>query len=241
MENIKKVKLLAISASPRRGNSQFILNEVLKCIPELSIPVEVKTYSFKGKNIKPCISCLRCYKNGGQCIIKDDFEELRQTWISSDAIIYSVPVYVVNIPGQLKCFIDRLHNSFIHYYDVPSMRHLKTIGFIAQGACIYGGQELAMLSIIQHAVLINSIPVAPDGSYIGSGGWTGLSQDSDAFKDKIKAGVEDTEITITTGRSIVHRAVELAAILKYGAIELQGILEKDPRYKPYLTRINEDF
>lgn len=238
MKNTAKVKLLAISASPRKGNSQFLLEEALKCIPELPLPVETELYSFRGKNISPCRSCLKCYTNGGSCIIKDDFEELRQLWISADAVIYSVPVYVVNIPGQLKCFLDRLHNSFLGYYEVRSVRHLKAIGYMAQGGCLYGGQELAMLSIIQHAVLINSIPVAPDGSYIGSGGWAG--EGVDALKDKVTKGAEDVGIALETARSVVRRTVEIAAILKAGVLEYQSILGQDPRYKPYLARITQE-
>ncbi|WHH60487.1 flavodoxin family protein [Petroclostridium sp. X23] len=237
---MKKIKLLAISASPRKGNSQYLLEKALECVSELPFPVEVQTYSMRGKKIGPCIGCLKCYENGGQCILKDDFNELREMWIKADGIIYSSPVYVVGIPGQLKCFYDRLHNSFYGYYEVTSMRHMKAIGFITQGACIYGGQELAMQSIILHATLINSVPVAPDGSHIGSGGWTGGRFDVEASKDRAVEQTPDASITIDTARSMVKRVVETAAILKSGVSALSNVLEKDPRYVPFIKRMNEE-
>lgn len=235
-----KIKLLAISASPRNGNTQYLLNKALEHVNEFPVEVDKRIYSFKGKSIKPCTGCLACYKNSGNCILKDDFEELRQIWIESDAIVYASPVYVAGIPGELKCFFDRLHNSFYGYYDLPSMRHLKSIGYITQGGCIYGGQELAMQAIINHAILINSLPVAPDGSYIGVGGWS-RGDDKDAFKRLTLQGDEDAIMTINVAQNMVKRVIEIAAILKAGSASLKGILSEDPRYLPYLSRIKQDF
>ena len=237
---MKKVKLLGISASPRKGNSQYLLEKALECVPELPIPIEINKYSFSGKKIGACIGCLKCYENGGQCIIKDDFEEIRQMWIASDAVIYSVPVYVVGIPGQLKSLLDRLHNSFYGYYEVPSMRHLKVIGCIAQGGCMYGGQDLAIQNIILHAALINSVAISPDGSYIGAGGWTGQKSDKNAFRDRDNDGFDDAKTTIKVSQSVVRRVVETAAIIKMGAIALKDVIKNDIRYGPYLKRITEE-
>lgn len=237
---MKSVKMLGISGSPRQGNSLYFLKEAFKCIPELRIPVEPTIYSFHAKKIGPCLGCLVCYKNGGKCVVNDDFQEIRQMWIASDAIIYSVPVYVIGIPGQLKSFIDRLHNSFYGFYDTPSMRHLKAIGCIAQGEVMYGGQDLAMQNLLLHATLINSVAVAPDGSYIGAGGWTGKNNNRNACKQRAAKGVEDVSVTIQVARSVVQRVAEVAAILKAGALALRDILELDPRYLPYLSRISSE-
>lgn len=235
---MNKINLLAISVSPRKGNSQYLLEEALKCVSQLSISTELQRFSFAGKKIEPCTGCLRCYKNGGKCIIKDDFEDVRQMWIAADAIIYSSPVYVANIPGHFKSFLDRLHNSFYGYYNgVTSMRHLKAIGFIIQGACMYGGQELAMQTIINHAILINSVPVAPDGSYIGAGGWTGEQNDPKAIEKRAFEGIQDVSMTVNIARNVVQRTVEVAAIIKAGVESLKDVLKEDPRYIPYVEKI----
>ena len=112
--NSRPVKVLAISASPRNpSNSEVFLQEALGVLPTLRIQTDVTVYHFRGKNFRPCIACLQCFKNGGMCILQDDFESLRQLWLAADCIIYSLPVYVVGIPGVLKCFLDRLHNATV--------------------------------------------------------------------------------------------------------------------------------
>jgi len=53
--------------------------------------------------------------------------------------VYSVPVYDLGIPGQVKFFIDRLGNPINNYCGVPSVRFLKVIGAIAKGQCFAAG------------------------------------------------------------------------------------------------------
>jgi multimeric flavodoxin WrbA len=234
---MKSIKLLGISASPRKGNSLYYLEEAFRCLPELPLTTDAIVYSFHKKRFDGCTGCLSCYRNGGECIIKDDFEELRQMWIRADAVVYSVPVYVASIPGQMKSFIDRLHNSFWGFYDIPSMRHLKAIGFITQGLAMYGGQELAVQNLIMHATMINSIPVAPDGSYIAACGWTKGDSQKNASKKMAALESKEVELTLKIAQNVVRRVVEVAAIVKSGASALQDVLKADPRYGPYLERI----
>ncbi len=236
----KKIKLLGISGSPRKGNSYYLLNETLKDVDNMEFPVETIIYSLAGKKIQPCIGCFKCNENKGQCILKDDFEELRQLWINSDVVIYSFPVYHMSVPGQLKSFIDRLGNCFYGYYEVSSMRHMKVIGALCQGMHFFGGQELATSFILQHSVLLNSIPIAGDGwhSYTGAQGWTNNREDRNAMKQLYDAKDLDADITFTAAKSVVKRAAEMAAIVKAGASIHEDKLKKDIRYLPFLERMH---
>ena len=236
------VKVLGICASPRHGNSLFFLNKAMDVTDEMSIPVEKKIYHLSaGKKIQPCNSCYKCWERSGRCVFEDDFEDLQQLWIASDVVIYSVPVYHLSIPGQLKCFIDRLGHSFHGYYSIPSVRHLKVIGILAQGASLYGGQELTIEYLIMHSVLLNSIPVAGDGSesHIGAGAWTGGGLDAKAMEIMKQKEEKDLETALRGAQSVVRRAVEVAAIVKTGAVGLSEILNKDARYRPYLDRVTQ--
>jgi hypothetical protein len=105
---------------------------------------------------------------------------------------------------------------------------------------MYGGQELAMQNIIHHAVLINSIPVAPDGSYIGAGGWTCDRGDKGAIEELATTGCDYITQTINVSQSVVRRVVELAALLKAGSLALKEVIKKDARYIPYLSRIEKE-
>ncbi len=119
--------------------------------------------------------CQACAKDG-ECIIKDDFQELLEKWIEADVILYSVPVYHMGMPAQLKAFLDRLGNSLFGRYvknfspdAVTLPRSLKVIGSIAQGAHIFSGQEHTITDLINHALIMGCVPVTGDmwEAYIG--------------------------------------------------------------------------
>lgn len=234
----KEIKVLGISCSPRKGNSLYMLDKAVEA--ETTFPVSIEKYSFMGKKIGPCISCHKCVKNGGVCIVNDDYEDLRQKWINADVILYSFPVYHVGIPGQLKCFFDRLGNSFYGYYSVSSIRHLKVIGALTSGCHFFGGQELAMNQIIQHAVLLNSLPVSGDGwhSYIGAAAWTNNDTERNSLQKLHESGDLDASIGITAAQSVYKRCVDIAAIVKTGVAALTPDLSKDIRFGPLLERLN---
>ena len=238
-----KLKLLGICGSPRKGNSEFLIGKSFEDISKLPFDIDINIYSLRGKKIQPCLSCFKCMGNKGQCVLKDDFKELRQMWISADIIIYSCPVYHLSIPGQLKCFIDRLGNTFYGGYSgVSSVRHMKTIGILTQGLDFFSGQELTISYLILHAVLLNCIPVSGDGwhSYIGAAGWTYNQIDKDAMSQLLNKGNFDAEITISAAKSVVKRAIEVAAMIKSGFNKLQDKFSDDPSYVPYLTRLREE-
>lgn len=230
------VKLLAISASPRRkGNSQFLLDTVLEYAGEQKFTVETKRVSLSDKKVSACMGCLACYNNGGRCVIKDQFEEVRKLWKEADCILYCTPVYVAGIPGQLKCLFDRLSNAD---YGLPirGVRHMKTIGAIAQGGDFFGGgAELCMVDIMRHAAMMNCVYVPPDTSYIGSGGWVWDSH-ANAMREKAKLMTEDYRLTLETAKSVITRSVEMAAIIKNGTKALRERLGEDLAYQYFYDR-----
>lgn len=160
------IKVLGICGSPRNGNSKFLLEEALDSAKLSSEEVEVDYLSIRGKKIGGCVMCQACEKDG-KCILKDDYDEFLQKWIKADVILYSVPVYHMGMPAQLKAFLDRLGNSLFGRYAgnfppdaVTLPKSLKVIGAIAQGAHIFSGQEHTITDIINHALIMGCVPVA---------------------------------------------------------------------------------
>lgn len=242
----QKIAVLGISGSPRAGNSIFLLKEALDAAAGIDKSViSTKLFSFKGKRMGPCIGCFKCGKKEplGECAIHDDFQSLRDLWLEADVVLYSVPVYHMNIPGQLKCFIDRLGNTINKRYKLPSPRFLKVIGALAQGMHFSGGQELAISFLIHHAVLKNCIPVSGDGwqSYIGAGGWTRCNREPDSIQTQFQEGLFDAQVAVQASRSLGRRAAELALILRMGGNSLGKILSDDPAYKPFLERLSNQY
>jgi multimeric flavodoxin WrbA len=233
------IKLLGISGSPRKsGNSRFLLEQALRSAEAaLGTVVQSDLVSFAGKEIRPCNSCFRCIELG-RCAIEDDFQGLRDKWVEADAILYSVPVYHMSVPGQVKCFIDRLGNS-LDVSDTSVSKHLKTVGAITQGADLYGGQELALAYLTQHAICMSCLPVAGDayGSYIGAAGWTGHSIKKDSLQRLHSSGDLAAETAVAAAETVARRAVQVALLIKSGGLACKTMLEEDGGYGPLLKRL----
>jgi multimeric flavodoxin WrbA len=240
------IRVLGISASPRIGNSYFLLEQAFAAIKEsFDDKVSLDLYSMVKKSYAPCDACHAHRKLKGECRIKDDFQELRDKWVKSQAILYCLPVYHMSIPGQLKCFIDRFGSSQGYYYqelqgDEPSYkipRFLKAIGTIAQGAHHYGGQEKAIAFIIDHALLMRCVPVPGDlsESYVGVGGWTGGKIQKNSMETLLREGDQDAQLTVSAARVLGIRVVEMAMILSEGVRGNRSLLEKEPLYSHKLN------
>jgi multimeric flavodoxin WrbA len=238
---MEPIKLLGISASPRkRGNSHFLLEVALEAAkataPEM---VETELYSISGKVYKPCDSCNQCHDKLGYCRqMDDDFGELRDKWFNADAIIYSVPVYHMGIPGQFKIFLDRLGNSVVESFD---SRPLKVIGAIAQGSGISTGQEQAIVFLNNSTTMMGCIPVGSEwpAGYLGAGGWTRVRVDKNALRDLYEEKDEDAVFTVDAIKVQAKFIVQLAMIIKAGGEQLRGMLQEDGGYDYFLKRLDD--
>jgi len=238
--SVEKIKLLGISASPRKtGNSRYLLERALQAAKKAAPgSAESELYSIAGKEIGPCISCFRCAKLG-DCATEDDFQELRDKWVTADALIYSVPVYHLGIPGQLKCFIDRLGNTLYFYYGGQVSKNLKTVGVVAQGSHIFAGQEQVITTPINHAVLLSCVRVAGDPwqSYIGAAGWTRNEMGKDSLRRLHEKGEADAKVAVAAAESLGKRVVQMALVLKAGGAACRAMLIEDGSYSAFLSRL----
>lgn len=102
------MKVIILNGSHRKnGATALILNEMYQKL-ETYPNVEVQFYNVADLNLKYCIGCCKCYKNG-ICIFNDDIEKLSESIETADGIIIGSPTYASNISGQMKVIIDRGH------------------------------------------------------------------------------------------------------------------------------------
>ena len=74
-----------------------------------SVGAEVDYYKLSWLNIHRCDGCYTCWtKTPGECIHKDDMTELRNKYREADLVIFASPLYIFNVTGVLKTFMDRL-------------------------------------------------------------------------------------------------------------------------------------
>lgn len=98
------MKAIGICGSPREGNTEIYINEVLSALSEqghdtLYLPLKLL-------EISPCTGCYRCVKEG-ICVIEDDFQAIFNHMVESDCIIMGSPVYNGSITPKLKALMDR--------------------------------------------------------------------------------------------------------------------------------------
>jgi multimeric flavodoxin WrbA len=242
-----KIKILGICGSPRKGNSHFLLERALAAAWE-SLPdrLEVNRFHLARRPIAPCDACMAHRQREGECRIEDAFQELRDLWVGADVVLYAFPVYHMSIPAQLKAFIDRLGNSLGYYfqrseprtYHIP--RLLKAMGFLTQGAHLYGGQDLALNFMVNHALLMRCVPVAGDlpDSYVGAGGWTGGQPSKQGLEELYERGDRDAVISVEGSQQVARRAVQTAIILQEGLQANRQALAHDPDYGFVLEKLS---
>lgn len=108
------MKVIAFNGSPRpEGNTELLLNATLKPIGEAGH--EIRLFKLNIMKIKPCQDCGGCEKTG-QCIIKDDMEEIYDAIREADRIILASPIFFFGLSAQAKAMIDRCQAFWCEKY-----------------------------------------------------------------------------------------------------------------------------
>lgn len=103
------MKITVFNGSPKasHGNTSVIVDNFLKGAEGEG--AEVEQIFLSKYEIKACTSCKSCWeKTPGECVTKDDMALLIPKFISSDIVGFASPVFVDNVTGIMKNFIDRL-------------------------------------------------------------------------------------------------------------------------------------
>jgi len=97
-------KIIAINSSKRKRNTHHLLEQLQKQLKEKDIEVEI--INLFEYNIQECIGCEVCLTKG-DCSLKDDHSQLMKKLTQYDGLVLSTPVYMGNVSGKLKVFVDR--------------------------------------------------------------------------------------------------------------------------------------
>lgn len=105
--NKTAMKIVVLTGSPHKnGNSAYLADEFIKGAQEQGH--EVFRFDCAFKHVEPCRACNRCGMNG-DCILNDDFLQLRPRLIEADMVVFATPMYYFGISAQMKCVIDRFY------------------------------------------------------------------------------------------------------------------------------------
>lgn len=103
------MKITIFNGSPRAeaGNTHVMVEAFMKGARKGG--AEVENVFLAKKEINPCRGCFSCWlKTPGECVIKDDMAELLKKFAGSDIVVFATPLYVDNVTGIMKNFMDRL-------------------------------------------------------------------------------------------------------------------------------------
>jgi len=126
------MKITAFNGSPRGNNSNThrMVTEFLSGAEKAG--AEVENIFLIKKKIKFCHGCFDCWtKTPGKCIFHDDMDELLDKFIKSDVVVIATPVYVDNVSGLMKTFMDRLIPLVDPHFEKDEKgetRHTKRYG-----------------------------------------------------------------------------------------------------------------
>lgn len=103
------MKILAVSGSPRRGNTEWMLGIVLD--GATGGGAEAELLLLRQADVRSCRGCLACEKRDrggrGVCRITDDMQGILPRLLAADVIVLGTPAYMGLLSGLLKGFLDR--------------------------------------------------------------------------------------------------------------------------------------
>jgi multimeric flavodoxin WrbA len=129
------MKVIAFNGGPRKTwNTATLLGKALE--GAAAEGAETELIHLYGLNYKGCISCFACKRKGGEsygkCALKDDLTPIFEKVEQCDAILLGSPVYLGEVAGELRSFLERLAFQYL-VYDKPRSTLFKRrikVGFI---------------------------------------------------------------------------------------------------------------
>ncbi len=203
MNSEKKIKLFGICASPKKGATDYIVQEALKYANE-KYDVETSYFSAMGKKMNFCIHCDYCIREKKGCVHKDDMQEIYDKLKWADTIIIGTPVYQGMVSGQAKVIMDRCRA--LAAQDLHFILNKPGAAFAVGGDRI-GGQEPSIQAILNFYIINEAIPVGGGsfGANLGGAFWS---------KDKGADGAKEDKEGLKSMHKTMNRLMNLTLLLK---------------------------
>ena len=131
------MKVTCLIGSPRKNsNSAAIAGRFAETATNLGAKVD--TVFLNKLNYRGCQACMACKTASEKCVQPDDLAGVLDSLKGADIVVMATPVYCSDIPGQVKCFLDRTYSYMPPGYlqgspsRVPAGK--KLVFIITQGA-----------------------------------------------------------------------------------------------------------
>ena len=123
-----KIKTIAVfdggPRSAKYSKTSFMVRNFVEGAEEAGATVEY--FKLKDYDIHDCSGCYNCWtKTPGECIYKDDMTMLRKKYREADLVVFASPLYVYNVTGVLKTFMDRIIPTLKPYMVIDEQGFTK--------------------------------------------------------------------------------------------------------------------
>lgn len=198
------MKVLIINGSPRlEGNSTRLVKELTSVFDKEN--VEVDLYQIGNKAIRGCMACGYCYTHG-ECVFKDDVNDLAKRFEQADGLIVIAPVYYGSANGSVISLLDRL------FYSSHFDRRFK-VG--AAFAIARRAGTTATFDELNKYFALNQMPIA-SGRYWNNG----FGREQGQIEEDLE-GLQNARI-VARNMAFLMRGIALAKE-KYGLPEKEEI------------------
>ncbi|MBA2880128.1 multimeric flavodoxin WrbA [Desulfosalsimonas propionicica] len=107
-------QIVAIYGSPRRaGNTAALLAEAVA--GARSRGARVEEIVLRDCRISPCLEIYGC-KKSGECVIKDDFQAVRDAMLAADGLMLATPIFFYTVSAHVKALMDRCQSLWVKKY-----------------------------------------------------------------------------------------------------------------------------
>ena len=143
------MKVLLLNGSPHlNGCTATALKEMISVFDAEG--VETELIHVGNKDIRGCIACGSCMKNG-KCVFDDLVNEVASKFEAADGLVIGSPVYYASPNGTILSFVDRL------FYSTRFSKHMKV------GAAVVSarrGGNTASFDVLNKYFSISGMPIA---------------------------------------------------------------------------------
>lgn len=143
--------IAAVYGSPRRqGNTAALVKRAVEGACDAG--AEVDEIVLRDFRISPCLEIYGC-KEAGECVIKDDFQEIRDRILACRGLIVATPIFFYTVSAHLKLLMDRCQSLWVKKYWIdgtpynqwtPVRRGLVIAAGATRGKKLFDGTLLTM-------------------------------------------------------------------------------------------------
>ncbi|MFQ5883724.1 MAG: flavodoxin family protein [Thermoplasmata archaeon] len=193
--------VIILVGSPRvKGNTAKIVEQVEEILSQKEIETEIVFLDWL--DLSPCKGCGSC-EDSGNCVQKDEMQELWEKVESSDGLVLASPTYYSGVTAQMKMFIDRTGRAKViwdYKRNLPAgSRFSKGIRAMIISVCGQPGEKWLMGPLTEMRSLLHDLEIPVHsiikmhGSDVGGGLFEGRPETGIEIEEATERFIDGTE------------------------------------------------